>query len=246
MQNGEILQKDRTEQSLSAPPKALANNDLETQRDPYARGRAAASPGESSAPIRVGLPDHLRHLPLDAFLEMRLVWDKAGRHYQWHLVIEDGTTPAAAPGNHVAGIDLGEVHPAAASDGSESMIFSARQLRSLAQYSNKRLSELQQKQSKKVKGSRRWKRIQRRKNRFLAQQRRRKRDIEHKVSRAVVDWATDRQVGKLAVGDVRDIADGVDLGKQTNQKIANWTHGKLRNLYRVQSSGRWNRGRIGG
>ena len=183
---------------------------------------------KGSDPICVGMPDHLRHLPLDAFLEMRLVWDKAGRHYQWHLVIEDGTTPAAAPGSHVAGIDLGEVHPAAASDGSESVIFSARQLRSLAQYSNKRLAELQQKQSKKVTGSRRWKRIQRRKNRFLAQQKRRKRDIEHKVSRAVVDWATDRQVGKLAVGDVRDIADRVDLGKQTNQKIANWTHGKLR------------------
>lgn len=183
---------------------------------------------KGSDPIRVGLPDHLRELPSDAFIEMRLVWDKAGRHYQWHLVIEDGTTADPAPGDNVAGIDLGEIHPATSSDGSESMVFSARQLRSLAQYSNKRLSELQQKQSKKVKGSKRWKRIQRRKNRFLAQQQRRRRDIEHKVSRAVVDWAVKQQVGKLAVGDVRDIADGVALGKQTNQKISNWTHGKLR------------------
>ena len=128
----------------------------------------------------------------------------------------------------MAGVDLGEIHPAAVSDGVESVVFTARQLRSLAQYSNKRLAELQQKQSKKVKGSQRWRRLQRRKNRFLAQQKRRKRDIEHKVSRAVVDWAVERKVGRLAVGDVRNIANGVDLGKPTNQKIANWSHGQLR------------------
>ena len=179
-------------------------------------------------PVQVRLPEKLQSLEPIAFVEMRLVWDKAGRHYQWHAVIEDGTTPNAAPGSNVAGIDLGEVHPAAASDGAQSVIFSARQLRSLAQYSNKRLAGLQQKQSKKTKGSKRWKRIQRRKSRFLAQQKRRKRDIEHKVSRAVVAWAVERKVGKLAVGDVRDAADGVALGKQTNQKIANWPHGKLR------------------
>ena len=179
-------------------------------------------------PIQVRLPEHLHGLEPAAFLEMRLVWDQVGRHYQWHAVIEDGIAPFDAPGTNVAGVDLGEVHPAAASDGTESVIISARQLRSLSQYNNKRLAELQHKQSKKVKGSKRWKRIQRRKNRFLAQQKLRKRDIEHKVSRAVVDWAVEQHVGKLAVGDVRDAADGVALGKQANQKIANWTHGKLR------------------
>lgn len=181
-----------------------------------------------NAPIRVVLPRHLRALSPEGLLEMRLVWDKAARHYQWHLVIEDGKTPEPAPGANMAGVDLGEIHPAAVSDGVESVVFTARQLRSLAQYSNKRLAELQQKQSKKVKGSQRWRRLQRRKNRFLAQQKRRKRDIEHKVSRAVVDWAVERKVGRLAVGDVRNIANGVDLGKPTNQKIANWSHGQLR------------------
>ncbi len=183
---------------------------------------------KGSDPIRVELPDPLRDLPLGAFLEMRLIWDQGARHYDWHLVVEDGQVPAQAPGAETAGIDLGEIHPATASDGSESVVFSARQMRSLAQYSHKRLAEFQQKQASLKKGSRRWKRIQRRKNRFLAQQKRRKRDIEHKVSRAVVDWAIKKSVGKLAVGDVRDVAVGVNLGKQTNQKISSWTHGKLR------------------
>jgi len=116
-------------------------------------------------------------------------------------------------GKSGGGGDLGEVHPAAASDGAEAVIFSARQLRSLAQYSNKRIAELQQKQASKVRGSKRWKCLQRRENGYFVQQKRRKLDIEHKVSRSVVDWAADRQVGKLAVGDVRDAADGVALGK---------------------------------
>ena len=30
------------------------------------------------------------------------------------------------------------------------------------------------------------------------------------------------------MGDVRDIADGVDLSRQTNQKISGWNHGKIR------------------
>jgi putative transposase len=187
-------------------------------------------------PVQVRLPEKLEGLAPSAFLEMRQVWDQAGRHYQWHAVIEDGTIPSQAPGTHTAGVDLGEVHPAAASDGIESIVFSARHLRSLSQYSNKRLAKLQQKQAGKVKGSKRWKRILRRKSRFLAQQKRRKRDIEHKVSRAVVGWALEHMVGKLAVGDVRDIADRVDLGKQTNQKISNWTHGKVRSYIEYKAA----------
>jgi hypothetical protein len=43
------------------------------------------------------------------------------------------------------------------------------------------------------------------------------RDIEHKLSRAIVDTAVERQASIIAIGDVRDAADKVDLGKQANQ-----------------------------
>ncbi len=65
-------------------------------------------------------------------------------------------------------------------------------------------------------------------NRFKAQQERRERDILHKVSRAVVDHAVARRAGKIVIGDVRDIADGVNLGHRTNQKVSGWSHGRLR------------------
>jgi putative transposase len=190
-------------------------------------------------PISVVLPSNLILLAREAFLEMRLVWDRAGRQYLWHLVVEDHLEPAEPPGNRAAGVDLGEIHPAAVTDGEEALVFSAREIRSLAQYTHKRLAEIQAKQSRRRKGSRSWNRLQRRKSHFLAQQRRRRRDMEHKVSRAVVKWGVERKVGTLAVGDVRDAADGVALGHTTNQKISNWTHGRLRQYltYKAQAAG---------
>jgi putative transposase len=187
-------------------------------------------------PVRVTLPTNLAALSAESFLEMRLVWDRAGRRYNWHSVIEDGAQPAQAPGNTVAAVDLGEVHPAAVTDGEEGMVFSARALRSVSQYTNKRLAELESVLSKKEKHSRRYQRLLARKSRFLAKQKRKRRDIEHKVSRSVVEYAVERGVGTLAIGDVRDVADGVDYSKKSNQKISNWSHGKIRNYIEYKAA----------
>jgi putative transposase len=154
--------------------------------------------------VPVPLPSHLLPLPAAACLEARLVWDRAARHYSWHLVVEDGLPPESPP-----------------------------------QYTAKRLSELRAKQDRKQKGSRRWKRLQRRKVYFLAQQRRRARDMEHKVSRAVVNWAKERQVKTLVIGDVRDVADGKHLTTKSQQKIGLWSHGRQRAYitYKAEAAG---------
>ena len=187
-------------------------------------------------PIRVSLPTHLANFPAESFLEMRLVWDRAGRRYNWHSVVEDGLQPANPPGNVVAAVDLGEIHPAAVTDGEEGVVFCARELRSVSQYTNKRLAEIQSMLSKKEKHSRRYQRLLARKVRFLAKQKRKRTDIEHKVSRSVVNYAVERRVGTLAIGDVRDVADEVDYGKKTNQKISNWSSGKLRNYIEYKAA----------
>ena len=179
-------------------------------------------------PIRVNLPSQLASLPPKSFVEMRLVWDKASRRYNWHLVVDDGKLAAEPTGTGVMAGDPGEIHPMALTNGVETVVVSARALRAVHQYTNKRLAEIQRLQAAKVKGSRKWKKLQRRKNRFLAQQKRRTRDIEHKVSRAVVDIAVDQQTGTLALGDVRDVADGKRLKAKSQQKIGNWGHGQLR------------------
>jgi putative transposase len=180
------------------------------------------------APLAVLLPPTLVALPAAAFLEVRLVWDRAARHYSWHVVVDDGVRAASAPGTTTAAVDLGEIHPAALTDGKQTCIITCRALRANAQYTVKRLADIRAKQDRKHKGSCAWKRLQRRKSRFLAKQRRRARDLEHKISRAVVTWAKDRQIGTLVIGDVRDVADGKRMHTNSQQKIGLWSHGRQR------------------
>jgi putative transposase len=72
-----------------------------------------------------------------------------------------------------------------------------------------------------------------------AKQRRRIRDAEHKISRAVVDYAVERLAGTIAVGDVRDVANGKRLNRRNQQKISTWTHGRLRQAitYKAEAQG---------
>jgi putative transposase len=164
--------------------------------------------------------------------EVRLVYDLKQRRYFWHLVLEDGQEPAPAPGDRTAAIDLGEIHPVAITDGEEACIVSCRELRSIAQQTNKELATLQRKKARCQRGSRRSLRLSRARRKLLARQKRRRRDLEHKISRATIDWCVEKQIGALAIGDVRDIADKTKakkrLARPERQKIASWSHGTIR------------------
>jgi putative transposase len=194
--------------------------------------------GRGHAPVVVGLPSNLSALPGESFLELRLVWERGSRRYEWHAVVEDRVEAKPSPSQKAAGVDLGEIHPAAVTDGEQGVVFAARTLHALSQDTHRRLSELQVRLAKKARGSLRYQRLMARKSRFLGKQKRR-RDIEHKVSRAVVAWAVERGVGVLAVGDVRDAGDGVELGTQATQRISSWPHGKLRQYiqYKAEAEG---------
>lgn len=80
------------------------------------------------APVRVVLPTHLAALPARSFVEMRLVWDRVACRYTWHLVVDDGVVPVSTTATGVAGVDLGEIHPAALTDGTEATIIACRAL----------------------------------------------------------------------------------------------------------------------
>lgn len=176
-------------------------------------------------PVTVFVPDGWERYSI---LEARLVFSRVSSTYEWHMVLDDGLEPPAAPGDLVLAVDMGEIHPAVVADHEQALVISCRALRACKQYGAKRRAELASQRDTKQRGSRRRKRIQRRMDRFKAQQERRQRDMLHKVSRAVVDHAVERKAGKIIIGDVRDVADGVDLGKKSNQKVSGWEHGKLR------------------
>ncbi len=187
--------------------------------------------GNPNGPIRVQLPRHLRHFPLDAFRKVELVYNRSG-YYEWHIAVEDGRQPEKEPpGDRVVAADPGEIHPLVLTDGEETLVITAREMRAIKHRRNKELARIQHKQAAKVKGSRAWRRLQQAKNKLLAKTKRQMRDIEHKVSRAGAEWVRERGARRVAYGDVRDVADGKRLNRVSQQKVSQWAHGKLRDYF---------------
>jgi putative transposase len=136
--------------------------------------------GNPLGPIRVRLPARLRELTAEVIREVKLVYSRSG-HYEFHVAVEDGREPArTAPGEGVAAVDPGEIHPLVLTDGEETLVVTARELRAIKQHRNKcgiawrnkQLAEIARKQAAKVRGSRSWRRLQRAKNRLRAKSQR--------------------------------------------------------------------------
>ena len=195
------------------------------------------SNGRGQSKILIALPASLHDVL--RFLEVRLVYDKRAHRYTWHIVVENGKRPQPTPGDNMVSMDLGEIHPAVVGDEQEATVITCRQRRSQSQGHAKRLAKLQKAIARKRRGSRRLKRLIRAKVRMKAKHQRVMHDLEHKISRAVVDTAVELQAGTLVIGDVRDVADGVDCGKVQNGRMSRWNHGKIRQYidYKAEAEG---------
>jgi putative transposase len=125
----------------------------------------------------------------------------------------------------------GEIHPLTLTDGEETGVITARELRAIFEWQNKKLAEIQHceaspyggKQANKVGGSRGWQRLQQAKNKLRAKT---ARQIRDKVSRAAVEWVCVK--GQIAFGDVQEVANGKRLKRKKQQKGSQWAHGRLR------------------
>src|SRR2546423_6502788 len=127
-----------------------------------------------------------------------LVWN---RGFELHVCIE---IPRAhqAPGEVHATVDLGEIHLAALTTNTQqALIVTGRGIRSLKRQRQKQLGQLAKKQSRCTKYSRRWKKLQRTKNKVCRRNERRIRDQRHKASRQVIDFCVQNQVGTVFIGN---------------------------------------------
>jgi putative transposase len=133
-------------------------------------------------------------------------------------------------GDGVAGIDLGEIHPATTFDGKENVIYNGRLLRSKRQYQNKIKARLAARLATKQQGSRRWRTIKQSKDKQLRRLKNQLRDVRHKLTRALVSTLLESGVQTLVIGDVRDIRTELNYGKKVNQKLHQWTFGQMRHM----------------
>lgn len=125
--------------------------------------------GRLRIPVPMALPGRLMEIRLSMAV-VRLVCD-----------VPEVPTPQQA----VIGVDLGVNTLLAATDGTRAILISGRVAKATVQYRNKRLASCSQAQSTKTKGSRQWKRLQRRKAKMLAKTHHRLRDLIHKATRKV-------------------------------------------------------------
>jgi putative transposase len=75
----------------------------------------------------------------------------------------------------------------AATDGQRALLISGREAKAIMQCRNKNLAAISKKQAHKREGSRRWKRLQRRRAKTRAKDRRRMNDLVHKATRQVAE-----------------------------------------------------------
>ena len=201
----------------------------------FVNGTIRLSNGNGNDRIEIAFPDQ----NILKVLEVRLVFEKKSRRYEWHIVCENGKQPRVTTGSNTVSVDPGEIHPAVVGDEHESTIITCRKRRHQMQGHAKRLAKLSQKLSSKKNGSRQHRRLVRAKSRMKAKHERVMRDMEHKISREIVNVAVGSEANMIVYGDIKDIGDGVALGKQTNQKISGWNHGKVRAYveYKAEAEG---------
>jgi putative transposase len=148
-----------------------------TNQDARIRDGRLVLPHGTSGTLRIRLPETVT-LP-GRLMEVRLSFGVV------RLICEVLDTPR--PQQTVIGVDLGVNTLIAATDGAKVLLVSGRGVKAVIQWRNKTVAGIQQAQSTKTKGSRRWKRLQRRTYQVLDTTKRQVRDATHKATHAVAE-----------------------------------------------------------
>jgi putative transposase len=151
-----------------------------------------------------------------------LVWNNG---FELHVCVE---VPQAeqAPGDKHATIDLGQIHLAAVTiNTGKAMIVTGRGIRSLKRQRTMQNRTITKKQSKCKKYSRRWKKLQRTKNKLSKRAERRIRNQRHQATRKVINFCIERQVGTLFIGNPHGVR-SQNRGRHQNQRMTQWEYSK--------------------
>ena len=180
-------------------------------------------PNGKAGKLKVRIPKGIT-LP-GRLMEARLLFGR--------LLIVCQTPDSELPPGPVIGVDLGVNTLIAATDGETTLLISGREAKATVQWRNKKLASLSSKQSGKVKYSRRYTRLQRRKYRMLDKARNRIKDITHKATTKVAKQFPN---AKIYVGEPFNDA-ARKMGRRQAQQVSSACNRKLINQLDYKTSG---------
>lgn len=202
----------------------------------YKRGKLRLSMGLGRDPIYIKI-DKKFHKKVPA--EVSLVYNRRTHTYEFHATYEIKQMRYKAGAGIVVAVDLGEIHPIASFDGFTSEIYNGRYLRSLVQYREKFKAVINQLLSRCQRGSRRWKKLKRAKNRTLNKLANLIRDVRHEITSRFVSACKAKKAETIVIGDIKHIRQSIQYGKKANQKLHQWAFSKMREMitYKAKALG---------
>ncbi|WP_251961619.1 transposase [Salinibacter ruber] len=155
-------------------------------------------------------------------------WDGSQHELRCQYKVEENEEPK---GQKKAGVDLEERHLATVYvENGENISVHGGRLRSLRRHHNRTLGNLRSKIDRKQKGSRRWKRLARAKDRQLRKIRNQIEDLLHKTATRLVKTLHETRVGTVVVGDLTGIRERIKYGDRMNQRLHQWAYSKFKHM----------------
>ena len=160
-----------------------------------------------------------------------------------NLVIEEKTQEEySLDYNKSLSVDLGVKRIATIFDGNKSIIFSGKKYLGLMHYRNKLKAKNQSKldnkknksKNKKNEESNNYKKLKRAERKAIDKLQNIQKDMLHKHSRFIVDYAIDKGIGNIFIGNNSSTHDSPNLGKNNNQKITQNPEQKLKNYIKYK------------
>lgn len=154
-------------------------------------------------------------------VQVRLRWTGTG--YELVFCYKEDTPENNHDPEIAAGIDIGQIHVAACSDGT---ILNGRLLRSIRQGRQRSCSIFEQRISNKKKGSKRWKKLREAKRKLCKKVNNVAKDILHKYTTGLV-MHLKKRYNTLVVGDLTGYRVDNDCGSTRNQENHAWLYSKI-------------------
>lgn len=172
---------------------------------------------------------------------VELMWH-AGRYVLGVTAEYPDALPVAT--GKIAGIDIGELHPAAiCTEDGKGLIVSGREVRSVKRRRNKEQGKLSRALSRCKKGSRRWKKLRRARGKLRTKTDHQVRDLLHQATRKAVAWCKDNGVKELVIGDPAGVEQNTKknkrLRRKSRQKVSQMETGRIKHYlgYKAEELG---------